>query len=176
MSVPSRQAKAMKIALILSAIAFAIAVAVFAMPKATEGSANSALARQLSTIRAETQAAIAESAGLSLANSSRLWAGDAQQVGSRSLDMLSRVARALKIKLVAFRPQRPVESEGLVQVPFLVIVEGSYPAVVSFVSTLEQPATKLALGSVQVTSSDASSDKVTASIVLLAFKRGREDI
>ena len=53
--------------------------------------------------------------------------------------------------------------------PFLVTVEGPYPSVTLFCQDIDKQATKLAVNLIQIASSDAASNAVTASIGLIAY-------
>ena len=57
----------------------------------------------------------------------------------------------------------------MTQLPFLIGVDGSYPNVVAFVKDIETKGTKLALSQVQLSSSDGTTDKVSASIGVVAY-------
>ncbi|HEY0866510.1 MAG TPA: type 4a pilus biogenesis protein PilO [Fimbriimonas sp.] len=102
------------------------------------------------------------------------WNVPEQQVGPAALASATRLVNRNKLNLISFRPQRRGEDGSFVQLPYLLTVDGSYPAVLSLVKSLENPNTKLAVSLVQVTSADAGSDRVTASIGLVAYLTPKE--
>jgi hypothetical protein len=97
------------------------------------------------------------------------WAGQTQEVGPAALARVTQIANARSLKLVAFRPQRANEKTKPVQLPYLVTVEGSYPNVLEFIRSVDGAGTKLAVSLVQISSSDANSDRVTANIGIVAY-------
>jgi Tfp pilus assembly protein PilO len=103
-----------------------------------------------------------------------LWRDGPDQVGPKSLARITAIAKARKLELVGFRPQRQVDDAVIPRLPFLLTVEGAYPAVIDLVKALEQPDVRLAVTSVQLASSDGASDRVTASIGLAALLNVRE--
>jgi Tfp pilus assembly protein PilO len=158
------------LSLALALVFFTGSLAFALMPQPDPNRVNATFQKTLKVNEAKLQMARTKAAKLQADNISQLWMGDAEAIGARSLDNVSKIAKARGVKLNAFRPQRPVQSAELEHIPFLTIVEGSYPAVVSFLKTLEQPSLKLAVNSVQVTATDGTSDSVSASIVLIAFR------
>jgi Tfp pilus assembly protein PilO len=97
------------------------------------------------------------------------WTGDSQQIPPIALDKLSKLALSRGLKLVAFRPQRPNEGGLFTQLPFLLTVDGPYPKVVQFAADIDHGNYRLAVNMVQIASSDAASNDVTASIGLIAY-------
>ena len=107
-------------------------------------------------------------------NQRSLWSIDSEGIKARTLDTVSRLAKVHGLKMSSFRPQRLEETAALVRSPFMVLLEGSYPQVLSFLNSIENPASKLAVDSVQLTAVDAASDKVNATIGVIAFTRKSE--
>jgi Tfp pilus assembly protein PilO len=101
--------------------------------------------------------------------SARLWQGDTDTIAAAVLAQLTQEATARKLKLSAFRPQRTQLLPELSELPFSVQISGPYPAVHAFAATLDRPSSKLALRSLQIASSDAGSDAVTATLGLCAY-------
>jgi Tfp pilus assembly protein PilO len=97
------------------------------------------------------------------------WAGGAQQVAAGALSKVTEVAKNHKLKLVAFRPQRDQDANGLGQLPILISLDGAYPDVVAFTRDLETEESKLAINLVQVAAADAATDRVTASVGIVAY-------
>lgn len=97
------------------------------------------------------------------------WASPVADVGPAVLDRVNRAAAARKVKVSTFRPQRVQEVAPLKAAEYSVSVQGPFLAVVSFVKDLEAPGTKLVVSSAQVSSTDASSSAVSASVGVVAF-------
>ena len=74
------------------------------------------------------------------------------------------------VKLISFRPQRTVETTDLLQLPYVLAVDGSFPNVVKFVQSIEESDAKLAVSSFQLASAEGTSDFVTASVGLVAYR------
>jgi hypothetical protein len=98
------------------------------------------------------------------------WTGGDEEIAASSLARVTQLTNARRLRLIAFRPQRLAEEQGLTMLPFHVAVEGPYPAVVGLLGELETPVTRLAVNMVQITSVDAASDRVTATIGVVAFR------
>ena len=88
-----------------------------------------------------------------------------------AMSMLEKFARQNNLKIISFRPQRLEEEAGLERMPYQITLEGAFPKVISFVRTVETPATKIAVTNVQIASSDGASDAVTATISLVAYRQ-----
>ncbi len=97
------------------------------------------------------------------------WAGGVQQVAAGALSKVTSVAKNHKLKLVAFRPQRDQEAAGLGQLPILISLDGAFVDVVAFTKDIEKKDSKLALNLFQVASADSSTDRVNASIGIIAY-------
>lgn len=98
------------------------------------------------------------------------WAGTLEQINSTALNRLTEIAQHHTVKLTGFRPQRPINSASLTQLPFLVTLDGAYVDVVAFEKELEDSGNRLAIEMVQVASADPSTDRVTANINLVAYQ------
>ncbi len=98
------------------------------------------------------------------------WVEQPEQVEPRALDIVSRVADRSRTKILGFRPQRTVLSGGLEQLPFLVTLEGSFPNILTTARDLGTRSNRLAVTSIQVASADAASDRVTATVGIVAFR------
>lgn len=97
-----------------------------------------------------------------------VWTGKDSEVAPAALDKVTRIAFTRHIKVVAFRPQKMIEG-NFNQIPFLINLDGSYPDVMRFEKDLEDPANRLAVNLVQLTSADSNSDHVTATVGVLAY-------
>jgi len=99
----------------------------------------------------------------------KVWSVPVAQIGPKALESITGIAQKAKLKLVAFRPQKPVSVNGLTQLPFIVSVEGSYVGVMSLVRQIEADDSKIAPNLVQFTSTDGNSDVVSATIGIVAY-------
>lgn len=98
------------------------------------------------------------------------WKGDGQTVVVSAMNRIAKSVASHGLKLDVIRPQRvTVIDGGLQQLPFLVTVEGAFPDVAAFVKDMEAPEGRLATEQVQIASSDASTDKTTATVMLIAY-------
>ncbi len=98
------------------------------------------------------------------------WKTNADRIESESMSRVSGIARASKVKMNAFRPQKSAEQAGMERIPFIISLEGPYPNVLEFVRRLETSDNKLAVNLLQLTSAEADSDAVSATIGVFAFK------
>lgn len=101
----------------------------------------------------------------------RIWIGTPDEVENRAMARVNSLARESGLRIIAFRPQRRTELEGLGSQPFVLAVEGKFPAVVGFASRLGTPDTKLAVTQLQVSSADAASDTVNATLGISAYRQ-----
>lgn len=99
----------------------------------------------------------------------RVWALPQDQIGPAALAKVTTFAKAHQVKLTSFRPQRVADADGLTQIPFMMTLDGAYPNVVAFVKDIEASDSRLAVNQVQLSSSDGATDKVSASIGLVAY-------
>lgn len=98
------------------------------------------------------------------------WAAPVPEVESTTLSRLSSLARANGVKLTGLRPQRQTMAGELEAIPFVLSAEGSFPTVLAFVKAVENPENRLAVNLLQLTSAEGDSDKVTATVGLMAFR------
>lgn len=103
-------------------------------------------------------------------NQQRLWVQPADQVAAAAMAKVTQVALAQSLKVLAFRPQRVQEVAGVTILPYQVSLEGYFPKVMAFVRTMETPSGRLPVVNVQIAASDGASDKVTATIGIVAFR------
>lgn len=104
-------------------------------------------------------------------NQSRLWTQSGDQLGAEAMKIITGLAQANRLKVVAFRPQRSQTEGELTRYGYLAALDGSFPAVMGFLSSLESQAKRLALSSIQISSADGASDRVTASVSVVAFRQ-----
>ena len=84
--------------------------------------------------------------------------------------MVTSLAAKNHVQLLGFRPQKPTdEDDGFTHVPYLILLNGPFPAVQATLRDIESPTNKLAVSLVQFASSDANSDAVNATIGVVAY-------
>lgn len=105
-----------------------------------------------------------------LKNERRLWLLPADQVSAAAMATVTQVAQGKSLKVLAFRPQRTVEDTGVVRLPYQVSLDGSFAQVVAFIKELETPKHKLPVVSVQLAAADGATDRVTATIGIVAYR------
>ncbi|MBS1718351.1 MAG: type 4a pilus biogenesis protein PilO [Armatimonadetes bacterium] len=98
-----------------------------------------------------------------------IWKSGEERVGPELLRSLNDLASHHKVKLSAFRPQRPFYVENMTQLIYQVTVDGTYLEVLGFANDIEKSAKKYALTQFNLASTDASSDKVSATLGLVAY-------
>ena len=100
----------------------------------------------------------------------RLSTGDPETVSTAILGRLTNQANALSLKIGAFRPQRQVQLDGMMELPFSVQITGPYSRVRKVLSTLDTAGSKVALRSAQISSSvQSSTNDVTATLQISAY-------
>lgn len=102
------------------------------------------------------------------------WQVSQDEVGPTAMAWVSEVARRNAVEIKAFRPQRSVDEEGLVQLNYLVTAEGPFLSVMRLIKGFEAEDSLLAVRAVQMASLDGASDTVRATIALVAYKEAAE--
>lgn len=97
------------------------------------------------------------------------WSQDSQRVAPLTVTTVTALAKSNGLQLVGVRPQRADESAKPNQLPFAITVSGPYPAVMAFTQQLEAPKNRLVVNIFQLTTADANSNKVTATIGAVAY-------
>jgi Tfp pilus assembly protein PilO len=130
-----------------------------------------ARAKQISRNKIDAEIATAENQLKDLKTSvdGHTWAVPADQVGPQALAKVAALAKVHNLKLVAFRPQKANDAEGLVQLPFLILLDGPFHDVMEFMQDLDKPDTKLAVSLVQMASADEATNRVTATVGAAAY-------
>jgi hypothetical protein len=123
-----------------------------------------ALQREVADLKKETAAIDAQIEPL-------LWDASAAQIAPQALASINKLAATNKIKILAFRPQKSVDTTGLTLMPFSLTVDGSYPNVLQLVKDLENSNLKLAVSLAQVGASDGATDHVTGTISVVAYMK-----
>lgn len=98
-----------------------------------------------------------------------VWSGAPEQVGPEALAQVTGLAKANHLKLVAFRPQKPLSVGPLTQTPFTISIDGSFLDSMKFIQQLETDRTRLAVGLIQLSSADAWSDHVSGTVSVVAY-------
>lgn len=102
----------------------------------------------------------------------RLWKEDPEKVGPAALEIVNQLARKRNLKVSSFRPQKPVDEAGLMRLPYLVSLEGTYRDALAFVKEVGQPENRLAVNLIQFASADGESSSVRATVGLWAMREG----
>ena len=98
-----------------------------------------------------------------------LWKTSAEEATRLTHLQITKLSDQNKLKLVAFRPLRNAESDKIVQMPWQVLVEGSYPSVLAFEHDIERTAPKVSVNLVQLAADQEGTDKVTATVGLVGY-------
>ena len=101
---------------------------------------------------------------------SRTWTEEPATIQDKVLTLSATLAKKHGVTFLRIQPQRVAQADALEQLPFLLVVEGPFPAVAALEKDLELPSNRLAVNLFQVTSSDSESNKVSASISLVAHR------
>lgn len=97
------------------------------------------------------------------------WDQKLDDVAPTALDTVTKLSKQFNLTLVSFRPQKTVESPSLIQLPFQMIVDGSFINVANLIQSLETSDSKLAVQQIQYAGQEGETDIVTANINLIAF-------
>lgn len=97
------------------------------------------------------------------------WSGSVQDVNALILKRVNALLQGHNLRSGTFRPQRASTVDTLNTLPYALTLDGTYVEVMNFVRDLETPANKLAISSLQVTSSDMNSDRVNANLTVVAY-------
>jgi Tfp pilus assembly protein PilO len=143
------------------------------VPKPTTAGIVAGRDRSRRTIAEEIERAKARTKEVQTAIQPRLWTGNPEAITASVLAQLTKEAAGRKLQIGAFRPQRTQELPSMMELPFSVQVSGPYPAVRSFMSSLDVPGSKIALRSLQISSSDAATSAVTATLGLSVYLENR---
>src|SRR5687768_9784127 len=83
-------------------ILFLLSIAAFVMPKPTAASEEKRQRSEVRKLQMEGRQSEAKAAALVSENKPLLWSQDAETIGARSLNNVSRIAKAKKLKLINF--------------------------------------------------------------------------
>ena len=104
----------------------------------------------------------------------QLWDMKAEQIGPVSLNKITVLSTARKLKIQSFRPQRVVTVDGIDRMPFQFTVDGTYANVVQLAQDIEQSGEKLTVDMIQLSQSDGNTDHVTATIQISAYNHSED--
>lgn len=117
-------------------------------------------------IRKAHNAAVTDQAEVS----TRTWAGADSAITGGILNLVTTLSKKRGTSFVRLQPQRISTGGALEQLPYLLVVEGPFPAIVALEKDLEIPANRLAINGFQITSTDSESNKVSATISVVAMR------
>lgn len=107
-------------------------------------------------------------------NNTRLWTQPTDEISAATMAKVTSLAQGRNLKVIAFRPQRTQDDSGVLRIPFQASIEGPFPQVVALLKDLETSKFKVIVSTVQIASADGASDKVSATIGLVAYRE--EDV
>lgn len=155
-----------------SVVVLAGALAGMVLPHRTIGPIQTNEKKQIHSLRGQEETAKKDAAAAAVRIMTRTWKGDLSSVQDQVLSLVARMTKAHGVNQVRLQPTRVTDDGStLEQVPFLLVVEGPFPAVAALERELESPTHRLAVNLMQVTSTDSESNKVTASLGLTAFRQ-----
>lgn len=102
----------------------------------------------------------------------KLWEGNSDTVAASVLGILTKATTAQSLKLSAFRPQRPQDLTNITELPYSVQISGQYPGIRAVLQTLDSKDSKVAIRSVQISSSGEASHEVSATLNLSVYVPG----
>lgn len=159
---------------VLAIIILAASLVLMLTPVPTREQMNAGKTKSALTIQQAIETGDKSVAASEAAISPLIWSESSEEIGPRAMAAITRLAQTRKLRILAFRPQKPIEMEGLTQIPFSLSVDGSYPNTMQFVKDLETSKTKLAVSLVQIAASDAASDQVTGTINVIAYLKAAQ--
>lgn len=103
------------------------------------------------------------------------YTGIPDSITPRILEQVNQIAKTNNVNVKSFRPQRVEAGDGIVRLPYILLVDGKFTDVVSFVRTADEPSTLFSVNLLQTAAADGQSDRVNATIGLVAFTRPPEE-
>ncbi|MDI9641103.1 hypothetical protein QPK87_05425 [Kamptonema cortianum] len=97
------------------------------------------------------------------------WKGDSEVVTPQILEKVTSVAQSNKLRIRSFRPQRGEASGEIGRLKYVVLLEGKFADVITFSRGIETVGTKIGLAMMQVSSADGETDRVNATLTLVAY-------
>lgn len=157
--------------LVLACVLLAGAAAGIAWPKPDTKAIQAKEKRDTAKLEVEVRKSRADAAVATATVAARTWTGEDAAVQAQVVTLTTTLASKRGLNVVRLQPQRITPGGALEQLPFLVVVEGPFPAVAAFERDLELPANRLAVSVFQISSSDSESNQVSASIGLVAHRQ-----
>ncbi len=151
-------------------VAACMLVASFAFPVKSAGAVVATRAQEDRKLDASIETLRTEVSTLRAKNLLRLWTQPADEVAAATMAKVTSLAQARNLKVIAFRPQRTQDDDGVVRLPYQATLEGPFPQVIGFLQDLETSKFRAIVSTVQIASSDGASDKVTATIGVVAYR------
>lgn len=99
----------------------------------------------------------------------KLWSLDSEELGGAILSRLSLSAEKFHVQVVDFRIDKTIDVAGQTEAPFVAVTEGRFEDVMKLVDSIQDPGSKLALGLLQLATSDQGPGRVKATLGLTAF-------
>lgn len=152
----------------IAVLASTLAAMLFVPKPSTRGLETERRNREFA-VRLDTQKAEERLKEIEEQVAEKAWVVPVAEVSPAALDTVTKAAERRNLRLVAMRPQRTVQIAELTQVPFVVTVEGAFPAAVAFVRDLEAPETKMAISLIQLGAMDGATDNVSMTLGLKAY-------
>ena len=104
----------------------------------------------------------------------RTWTGTPEEVLPIALQKVATMAQAHHLKIVGFHPQTVIVAPSITLIPCVVNVDGSFVNVVAFEKDIEGDSTNLTVNLMQLATADQETNKVTASIGVVAYQPLKE--
>ena len=144
-------------------------VGLFMIKKPSDKSLKAMVTKKVEQYKDLAERAKADAYSADLIIAKQLWTDRVSEITPAALAKVGRLVSDSNLNLVSFRPQKPLDGPALMQLQYNLSVDGTYTSVAALVDKIEKSDAKLAVNSVQYSSSENDSDKVTATIGLLAF-------
>jgi hypothetical protein len=149
----------------LGAVAYA-AVA----PKPTTQGMAAKHQRRLLRSEIETKEAKERQAAAQAVVNARAWTVRAEDLTPKVLERVNAVLANRPVRLLTLQPQRPLTVDNLEQTLYTLTLEGPFDSVQAMIRQLDRGEPRLALNLVQFSSADQNTDKVTATLGLVAYR------
>ncbi len=161
------------VSVILAILTIGIAIANFIVPMPSAAKAE-AVGKE--AVRAEKAGLVVKETELAelQAMESGIWEGLSETVTPQILQAVTVIAKAQGVTLKSFRPQNPVADGDISRGNYVVLIEGSFPKVVSFAKAIDSESSRLGVSQVQMASVDQETDSVNATIGIVAYIRQPE--
>lgn len=142
----------------------------FVLPKPSMNKLTQTRRNEETKLRNEVDKVRDDVSAFKARNAKRLWILPSDQVGAAAMAKVTQIANEKGLKVLAFRPQRTADDSGVTRLPYQVAIDGSFVQVLDFIRAVETPTLKLPVVSVQLASADGATDRVTATIGIVAYR------